>query len=381
MVTMTKEMIIDSTESEKHRDMMTTIKSFVREAPIINPDSKIGEVQYMLEGTPGECAVVCDGDRHPIGLVMKNHFFRYLGTLFGAALYNQKNITELMEEEPLIVEITLRPQDIIDRALSRKEERLYDCIIVTSERKLIGIVTVNDLLKISRVLQNHAVLEQAEDAKGTKSLLNSIFDQIKVARLSTQQGLSISESMSDVTISGKQHLDQVQKAFDMFKEMIVEQVNQIKNLEQKTNSIKEILTIIKELAEQTNVLSVNAAIEAARAGEHGKGFSVVANQVKSLAAETKISTVNIQGLIREIEKSVNQTVTTAENGKKDTENSMKYVFQALLVFDQLFELVSDNRSSVLQMDTHVEDVSLKTVDVMSTIDDLVKSMMTRVQIK
>jgi len=87
-------------------------------------------------------------------------------------------------------------------------------------------------------------------------------------------------------------------------------------LSDQTRAISDIITTVNDLAEQSNLLAVNAAIEAARAGEQGRGFSVVAQEVKSLAEQSKQATVQVRGILDEIQRATNGAVLATEQGGK-----------------------------------------------------------------
>ena len=90
----------------------------------------------------------------------------------------------------------------------------------------------------------------------------------------------------------------------------------IDRLNQQTLSVAEIITTVNDLAEQSNLLSVNASIEAAKAGEAGKGFTVVATEVKSLAEQSKASVGHARGVLSEIQKASGQVVSAAEQSRE-----------------------------------------------------------------
>ena len=100
-----------------------------------------------------------------------------------------------------------------------------------------------------------------------------------------------------------------------------------------------IVEVIDNIADQTNLLSLNAAIEAARAQEHGRGFSVVAKEVKKLAEESARSTSRIALLVREIQRNTSVAVQTTERGSEEVDAGMQAVQVAEGSLEKIYEYV------------------------------------------
>jgi aerotaxis receptor len=129
----------------------------------------------------------------------------------------------------------------------------------------------------------------------------------------------------------------------------------VNDLAQQTHRIASAAKIIEDIAEQTNLLALNAAIEAARAGEHGRGFAVVADEVRNLARRTRESTKEIHGVVSELIGKSEQSVQVAETGVTAADNGLEKMLEAQASLSDIAEYVVTIAEMALQMATAVEE--------------------------
>ncbi|PCJ62589.1 MAG: chemotaxis protein [Planctomycetota bacterium] len=138
---------------------------------------------------------------------------------------------------------------------------------------------------------------------------------------------STAEATSDsaqATSAGKNVVDNCVKSTEKLSEEIDKSSEVLKDLNDKNENIKKVLAVISNIAEQTNLLALNASIEAARAGEEGKGFSVVADEVKSLAYSTQEATANIELSLDEFDKTISQLIESMEINLNEAKNTVSF---------------------------------------------------------
>ncbi|MFV2072420.1 MAG: methyl-accepting chemotaxis protein [Thermoanaerobaculales bacterium] len=157
-----------------------------------------------------------------------------------------------------------------------------------------------------------------------------------------QGSKAVSEKALDAVAQGAEAMQSIREGVEGIAHNIVE-------LNEKTVRIGEIVETVKAIAEQSNLLAVNASIEAAKAGEQGLGFSVVAGEVRALAERSKEATDEIRTMLSEIERSSNAAVMTTEQGVKRVEQGNELIGDLGETIDSLARIIEDGADATSQI--------------------------------
>ncbi|WP_027087944.1 methyl-accepting chemotaxis protein [Cohnella panacarvi] len=326
------------------------IADWMKRCPTVTPDQVCDDlVALFRHNKEAESVVVCDFKGLPIGLVMRHRFFRMLGSAFGLSLFGHQPIARLMDDRPLMADIGIQPWQLIDRALKRDETTFYDAVLLTDRGKLAGIVTVNDLLQMSRLLQKEATNKQVRTVRDTESMIGQVHASIDKVSGTTQDTRLLSDRIAEMTVRGRRELDEMLILFHMWSDIALRQEKAVAELTDRTKAADGIIKLIAELADQCNLLAVNASIEAARAGQHGKGFGVVADEIRGLADQTKQSAVQITRQLHAMTAAVNGAATLIREGKEGADRGFVQVKRTEDTFSQLWQTSERNHEAAIRL--------------------------------
>ncbi|GLX81226.1 methyl-accepting chemotaxis protein [Thalassotalea eurytherma] len=209
-----------------------------------------------------------------------------------------------------------------------------------------------------------------------EQMASSIEEVASTSGVLSESASQVSETTSqvmDILVQGTQSSNTSQHTIESFAQEVNGMANDIALLQEESARIGSVLDVIRGIAEQTNLLALNAAIEAARAGEQGRGFAVVADEVRALAHRTQESTVEIQSMVEGLQEKSSNAVSAISRGQSLTQESLTHSQEVVTALAQIGDVFAevDNLTSQIASGTEEQQRSTSSInDNMSSIVEL-----------
>ncbi|MCP5207221.1 MAG: methyl-accepting chemotaxis protein [Hahellaceae bacterium] len=307
----------------------------------------------------------------------------------------------------------------LQTSLTRRVNRIQQALVLAAKEKnltsRLNDTSEDEIGLISHALDNHfqhmqsvfsemrklvevtdkqldEVTDLATQALNNASAQHSQTDQIATAmtemsQTSAEIATNMQQSASETEIlqtqgkEGRSRIDAGEESVRQLDAEIDKSYEIVKELSDNTHAISGLLATIEGIAQQTNLLALNAAIEAARAGEQGRGFAVVADEVRSLSQRTQASTEEIQGMISKLRKSSDHAMKSMSNSKEMTDVTTDLVVKNAEMVETIFasidrlNMVISQVATAAEEQTHVsDDINRNVHDVASLSDQTLNSV-------
>lgn len=287
------------------------------------------------------------------------------------------NVSELAQGK-IIADVSLSRKDELGE-LSNATQALRDFLSTLSNQLSKSTVSLTDSSQnLHDVAENltdnsHSQEQQSQEAKTAITAMNTLAND-SVARV--EQTAQASNHSQEIAIESQDAMHLTLNGIDKLVVDIDSASTAIESLASQTEQVNSVLEVIQGIAEQTNLLALNAAIEAARAGEQGRGFAVVADEVRNLAQKTHVSTEEIQKVLLNVTTGTNEAVKAIQGGKDQSNHIQDTITQAnekltiavdsIAEIHQLNESVSssmdEQQNSSQQVERMIDDINQKVSD-------------------
>ncbi|MDO9229361.1 MAG: methyl-accepting chemotaxis protein [Syntrophales bacterium] len=192
----------------------------------------------------------------------------------------------------------------------------------------------------------------AETSTAVSETTTTVEEVKQTTDVSSQKAKHVAElgrKSVEISQTGLKSIEDTINGMNRIKEQVESIADMVVRLSEQSQAIGEIIATVNDLAEQSNLLAVNASIEAAKAGEQGKGFAVVAQEIRSLAAQSKQATTQVRNILFDVQKAISSAVMATELGSRAVEEGVRLSTQAGEAIDVLAQSVSESTNAAIQI--------------------------------
>ncbi|MCA9003524.1 MAG: methyl-accepting chemotaxis protein, partial [Planctomycetes bacterium] len=194
----------------------------------------------------------------------------------------------------------------------------------------------------------------------------------EVARNSTDAA-NLAQETAQTAKSGQEVMEQTVDGMQQVSQAVMQAASIITTLGHSSDQIGEIVRVIEDIADQTNLLALNAAIEAARAGEQGRGFAVVADEVRKLAERTTKATKEIGDMIRQIQQDTKTAVNSMEQGTHKVVSGVELANKTGEALAKIYSMVNSTAGMIQQIAQAAEEQSVATRQIASDLESVTQT--------
>ncbi|WP_182199971.1 methyl-accepting chemotaxis protein [Paraliobacillus salinarum] len=211
---------------------------------------------------------------------------------------------------------------------------------------------------------------QANSATMLTESMDQLLNKIDLANKENVTTVKEAKRILTQTKQGSESMDQSVEMIQSIRDTVHQSVDKVKQLNEESQEISKLVQFIQDIAEQTNLLALNAAIEAARAGEHGKGFAVVADEVRKLAEQVTQSVQGITTIVTRIQNHSDEATAVLSNGYTTVEEGSKQIKQTGEVFEKIDESYTTLVSRLQNVASHLENIVQNSSKIDTAIQDV-----------
>ncbi|SDK01710.1 methyl-accepting chemotaxis protein [Sediminibacillus albus] len=211
---------------------------------------------------------------------------------------------------------------------------------------------------------------QANSATELASVMSDFSGKVQEANANGEDIKRASGDVLQMTEEGSRLMDSSIKQMAVIDSIVKEAVEKVQGLDTQSQEITKLVSVIKDIAEQTNLLALNAAIEAARAGEHGKGFAVVADEVRKLAEQVSVSVTDITGIVNSIQTESGNVTESLQSGYKEVEQGTAQIKTTGETFKGINTSVTSMANNVQTVSNNLATIAASSQEMNASIEEI-----------
>ncbi len=311
--------------------------------------------------------LICGNEDYPFSLLMIHAvFLTIISTVTIIQLIARKSYDRLMlqneERQNKIIE------DLIARISGTSFELMSN--VDSLERGATASTTASSEITASIVEMVAGAEHQLIESKNSNSILDDLM--VNVDKIITQVEVAVSSSEHSVTQAeeGKESMVQTEKTMENISNAVQQIEHVTEQVTKRSVTIRETLSLISEISSQTNLLALNASIEAARAGEAGSGFSVVAEEVKSLAIQSQSYAETIEQVLSELMNDANDMNDVMKLGRKQVDFGVNQVKQTGEIFDDLVSNINTMSNETAESFNLANEIGNRMTEIQQSLQEM-----------
>ncbi|WP_010098512.1 methyl-accepting chemotaxis protein [Ornithinibacillus scapharcae] len=211
---------------------------------------------------------------------------------------------------------------------------------------------------------------QAHSVSNLANVMSTFATKVQVANDHGETIRDNSKEVQHMTDEGSQLMVKSTEQMEKIDQIVQDAVEKMQGLDNKTQQISNLVTVIKDVADQTNLLALNAAIEAARAGEHGKGFAVVADEVRKLAEQVSNSVSGITDIVETIQTETSHVSESLHVGYQEVQQGTAQIEATNQTFGHINEAIVDMVYSITTISENLSEIAANTQEMTGSIEEI-----------